>query len=470
MNQNNLTNSILKSWSDNKFVGTAILPAPINIESILLEALLRIYNKNPTNSVIIIVRDFAERDKVISYLTNANNSILTNCLNNKYIKIFTENYIINNEKSLMFCYAKICFWYCPNEISVQIRTYIEKFKYRFIILSHRLSNAYMQNLYSTNPIIKGVDESKLNDLRTSSPVEETLIEVSIDENTVEFSNLKRCNDFISKSMNIFGDFVTLNYARLGNPKTNQTYNDICYEIAYSNGWKPNMEMTDLNIELDNLFNPNSIHERASETYRIITERSKLLSDYFGKLDNILNIVKDNIDKKILIINKSKEFAAQVTNYINSSIGKNICANFHDNVEACPAIDSLGNPIRYKNGPKAGEVKYIKASAQKTQNQILFNLGSINVLSTNNLPDKDLQVSVDVIIITSTQCKQVEEYIYRLSDVMFNSSCLFVYTLYIKNSLEEIKARDRNESKTHKLVNKCEDNAVPENNFNFIIEE
>ena len=55
-----------------------------------------------------------------------------------------------------------------------------------------------------------------------------------------------------------------------------------------------------------------------------------------------------------------------------------------------------------------------AQAQKTYNEHMFNQNKIRVLSTNNAPDKELAVDVDIIIITSPQCESIKSYMYRMS--------------------------------------------------------
>ena len=42
----------------------------------------------------------------------------------------------------------------------------------------------------------------------------------------------------------------------------------------------------INVQIDELYNPSSIRDRALQTYEIIRKRNKLLTDYDGKLDKI----------------------------------------------------------------------------------------------------------------------------------------------------------------------------------------
>ena len=105
--------------------------------------------------------------------------------------------------------------------------------------------------------------------------------------------------------------------------------------------------------------------------------------------------------------------------------------------------------------------------QKSLFESLFNHGNIRVLSTNNAPDKTLNIKVDIIIITSSQCENIENYLYRLSKVSL-SSPLKVFTLFVKNSLEEKKLEERLESETHKIVKNYKNQIISENNSDFVI--
>ena len=58
-------------------------------------------------------------------------------------------------------------------------------------------------------------------------------------------------------------------------------------------------------------------------------------------------------------------------------------------------------------------------AQMTLNQNRYNDNQLQCLSLANSPDKSLCVYVDVVIITSPLCEDIEAYLYRLSNVSFN---------------------------------------------------
>src|SRR5574344_899407 len=254
----------------------------------------------------------------------------------------------------------------------------------------------------------------------------------------------------------------------GNTALNISATEICYQIAQNNGWSDALDMSfEYNRQVDELYNPNHLNDRAKQTYDMIRNRCNLLSDFNDKLEKVLDIVNANPDAKVLVINKRGDFANKVTEYLNNCSETDICGNYHDKVESIPALDMNGRPILYKSGAKKGQPRELGAKAQKTLFESLFNNDNIRVLSTNNSPDKTLSIKVDIIISTSSQCENVENYLYRLSKVNV-SFPLKVYTLFVKNSLEEKKLEERLETETHKIVKNLKNQIMSENNSDFII--
>ena len=105
-----------------------------------------------------------------------------------------------------------------------------------------------------------------------------------------------------------------------------------------------------------------------------------------------------------------------------------------------------------------------AQAQKTYNEYAFNNGVINVLSTNNAPDKELAIKVDIIIITSPLCDDIKTYIYRLSNLVFGYK-IELYSLFILESLEQKQIESKSLLENHLVVNNYGEN---EENCGFTI--
>lgn len=159
------------------------------------------------------------------------------------------------------------------------------------------------------------------------------------------------------SLNIFGSLDNIKIAMSGNNTNNASSMTYCDKLARDNGWNEYLDMsTEYNQQIDKLYNPIAIKERANSTYEMIRKRARLLANYSNKINAIIDIIDSYKDKKILIINKFADFADELTNNINIKYNKEVCKSFHDKLKSIPAIDKDGNPIYYKTGAKKGKQK------------------------------------------------------------------------------------------------------------------
>lgn len=466
-NSGEIFENAINHWRDAHGIGSAFIPAPVNDKLMVLGILQRIYARSPTTKTVIITKSFSDRQTINEYLTqqedsDENNKEFKKLINTGNIKIFTENYI---KSSNNYSYPLLCIWYRPENICNELIDYVSKCKFKLVVFNKHSTDDNLINLYNICPLLSDFKQNEVDAIRLSLPVEEEQIGIDIpaDSNVAELLNYY--NEYITTSLNIFGSFDIMQQANVGNMQLNISSTQICFQIAEENGWNEHLDMNvEFNVEIDKLYNPNNLRERASKTYEIIRERSKLLSDFEGKLDSILDIIRSNKDKKILIINKRAEFASIVTEFLNTFSETDICANYHDKVENIPAITFDGTPIYYKSGKKKGERKMLGVKAQKTLNELRFNNNLINVLSTNNAPDKDLNIDVDIIIITSPMCEDIKSYIYRLSKVYFNNNKIELYSLYCKNTMEQKIIEQKSLESKHNVKN----SAFDENISDFII--
>ena len=451
----------INHWRDNKGIGTAIIPHPLNDKLMVLGILQRIYVRSPTCKCVVITNSFSERQTITEYLTQQeeseeNNEEFKRLISEGKLKVFTDNYIRTVN---IYEYPTLCIWYRPDNVYQEVLEYVSRCKFRLIVMNKYLTNYEdISKIYQVAPLLSDFQQAEVEAIRLSTPVEETQINIDIPEDSEIYKLLNYYNEYISTSISIFGSFDIIQQANRGNTQFNISATQICYQIAQENGWNEHLDMSiGFNLQIDELYNPNNLRDRASKTYEIIRERSKLLSDYEGKLDAILNIIRENQDKKILIINKRAEFANAVTNYINTFSESTICANYHDKVENIPAVTIDGTPIYYKSGAKKGERRMMGADAQKSLNVERFNFDLINVLSTNNSPDKKLAIDVDVIIITSPMCEDIQSYIYRLSNVYFRSKKILLYSLYCTHTLEQKMIEKKIISDKHNVKNSIDAN-------------
>lgn len=457
------------AWRMNKGIGTFVIPAPFDALRPLLYILPQLYNKSPTTSVVIIVKDFADRSSIESYLTTLNNEVWNNSfrtvMHNGSLRILTTEYAVEHINDYSPLLTII---YNPSIFHFVHIAMIEKSKFNLVILSKLLDNKTMDDFYTVAPSIGNFSQNVIDEVRTNRPVKECLVGLTITPDTELDKEMTYYNREISTALAIFGNFDNIKYARLGNSDTNCSSMMICDAIARTNGWDNHLDMSsEFNRDIDKLYSPSAIKERADSIYNIIRERSTKLASSKDKLSNILDIVNDNLDKNILIINKYGEFANLVTDYLNDKFGKRICANCHDKVDNVPAVDDYGNPILIKSGPKKGQSRLLGVIAQKKLAQKLMNSHKINVISCGASPDKSLDVDIDLVIITSPLCDTIESYFYRLSKVHFSNEVL-LYTLFYKNTLEEKKLEDRSVPANHTIINDFDRNVKVDNNNDYCI--
>lgn len=462
----------INHWKDKKGVGTALILPPLNDKVMVLGILQRVCNKSPTAKIIICVNSFNERIAIIEFLTNQkgedeNNNEFKKLIKDGFIKVFTNDFI---SKSSYIGSPLLCIIYHPTTIDRGIKALLDFSKFKLVIMNKLLTNNNDSALlYKLCPILDDFKQNEVNAIRISSPVEDIRLCVNISEDSEEGKLLKYYNEYVSTSMSIFGSFDIMNQARIGNKDFNISSAQICSQIAKENGWNEHLDMSmEFNVQIDELYNPGKLKDRASDTYKIIRKRSNLLSDYNGKLDVIYNIVHDNPNKKILIINKRADFASKVTDYINNLSETVICGNYHDKVSPIPAVDINGNPLYYKSGNRKGERKMMADKAQRTFNEAAFNRGDIRVLSTSNSPDKTLCINIDIVIITSPQCEEIKSYIYRLDNLRFNDNIIHLYNIYCKNSTEEKLLDSQMLSSNHKVLNDEEKVIIEQDNSDFIV--
>lgn len=454
----------VETWRVNKGKGSFMIPAPFDALRPLLYILPQLYNKSPTTNVIIVVKDFVDRSSIENYLTTLNNEVWNNSFRNLIcngnLKILTSQYVAEhiNEYSPLLTIV-----YNPDIFHFAYMGMIEKSKFNLVILTRKLDNKTMDDFYTVAPSVGNFSQNVIDEVRSNRPVKEYLVGLTIEPNSELDKEINYYNREISTAIAIFGDFDNIKYARLGNSATNCSSMMVCDAIARTNGWDNHLDMSsEFNRDIDKLYSPAAIKERADSIYNIIRERSTKLASSKDKLNSILEIVNNHLDKNILIVSKYSEFANLITDYLNDNFGKRICANYHDKVDNVPAVDDYGNPILVKSGPKKGKPRLLGVIAQKKLAQKLMNTHKINVISCGASPDKTLDVDIDLVIITSPLCDTIESYFYRLSKVHFANEVL-LYTLFYKGTLEEKKLEDRATPINHTTINDFDRNVKVDNN-------
>ena len=398
-----------------------------------------------------------------------NNKEFKKLIDGKFIRIITRDFLRTGRWS---SHAFFGILYNPEEFDLGLRLWISGCKFKLIVLNKLLDNQDERvELSKICPILDEFKQKEIDELRTNPPVEEMWVGVDIDTDNEEGKLLDYYNKEITTTLNIFDNFENIKRARVGDSSLNMSSSEFCNRIAHDNGWNDHLDMSiEYNQEIDKIYNPNNLRDRAKNCYEIIRLRSQLLSDFNSKLNEIYKICKENEGKRILVINKRGEFAAKVTAYLNSKFDNVVCGDYHNKVENIILRNKDGSPVLVKSGINKGKPKEIGYKAQMTLNQQKFNNGEINILSTSNSPDKDLNIDIDIIIITSPSCENLKSYLYRLSKINYIGGNIKLFSIFCRHTSEHKQLLNKEVSINHVIVNKDENIDISKNNFDFVVED
>ncbi len=455
-------------WRKNKGIGSFIIPKPMNPLLVISSILPKLFNRSPTINILIVINNFDDRNNIIEHLTKSDNQVYNDSYNKLIssgnIKIWSKDYA---EKHITYVNSALSIIYKPTDFNYVDSLVLSKSRFRVVVLNKLLDKGVMNKIYAITPLINVFKQKEIDQIRANRPVEESRIGLTITDDK-DSKLIKYYDEEISRSICIFGSLDNINIARVGDKASNMSAIDYCSTLAEFNGWRFDLDMTsEFNRQLDEIYNPNSLKERAEQVYDIIRKRSTLLANNDVKLNVILDIVKSNADKKILIINKYPSFATVVTEYLNVALSETVCMNYHDKLESIEAVDINGDPIYIKSGVHKGERKMLGVTGQKNLARDMFNTNKIHVLSTNNLPDKTLNVNVDIVIITSPFCEDMETYLYRMTYLSFKDK-IVLYTLFCKNTIEERAFERKKLSSNHIIVNSSEIEYIDNKNSDIIL--
>ena len=272
-NPGEIFENAINHWRDEKGIGTAIIPAPLNDKLMVLGVLQRIYARSPTVKPVIITNSFSERQNITEFLTqqeNAeeNNEEFKTLITSGKIKVFTDRFIKSYNVQT---YPFLCIWYRPDGACEEVVDYVSKWKVKLVVLNKFLSNRDdILKLYQVAPLLKDFQQAEVEAIRLSTPVEETQIGVDIPADSKVYELLKYYDEYVSTSLSIFGSFDIMQQANTGNQQLNISSTQICYQIAQENGWNEHLDMNvAFNLEIDRLYNPNNLKELISKTHDII---------------------------------------------------------------------------------------------------------------------------------------------------------------------------------------------------------
>lgn len=451
-------NKFINKWGSKQYkgVGTIHCVQPFQYTEIISRIIVLMRNKNPNIKILIVVGVWKERTEIVDALKNNNINIDTiNILTYTYIN---SKYNYNYDVSIVVG---------VNEWNLYVNTAFNHARFKLMIITKdTIDSAKLSTIYlNIPPINDSINSSNINGVRALLPVEEHREQILFTSQE-DITNYDKYTEFITQTIQIFGNLDNIKCARNGTQDGRSAIQYIT-EIAEYNGWSADMDMTNpFSKQIDECYNPLVLAERVKTFYNIVRERMLICSDNVCKLERIVEIIKDNPDKRFLIISKRGEYAATVTKYINDKLGE-ICGDYHDKIEDKVLVDSNGIPVLYKSGSKKEQPRIIKSKAISTLNLKSFNNGLLRVLSIKNNSTDSLETSVDEWILTSPLCDTIDELIYRYNNVNCSQSKLKVHKLYIAGTIEEASLKKEKLSANHEVIQNGNSD-ISAQNFNDII--
>lgn len=419
---------IITKWGvDNKGTGAITCVPPLSYIDIICGILEKMSAKKPNITIFILIDDIAKRKPIMDAIEakEIKRGTLT-CLTPAY-----SNYHRNWAPDIFISVG-------INKYNPCIDAFVKYSTFKLMILTEiGLPVNDLAEIYAKLPAINAINDEDLRHINACVPVEEHNIAVDFpnDEYKAEYD---KCSSYISQTIQIFGDFKNIDIARRGDEdKSAMQYVE---ELARYNGWSETLEPTEFNKQIDALYNPNILKEKAHNCYNIMRTRQNLVYNNPSKLEAVFDIInRYKPYERLMIVSKNGEFASQITDYINSRTNIHVCGDYHDCIESMQLIDNNGVPVVYKTGAKKGQLRIVGAQYISTQNLRRFKMphqrGSITLLSLKNASKEGISASVNGIIFTSPTMS-FDEFRYRHPNVICKENKIDVYTLYTANTIEE----------------------------------
>lgn len=458
-NKDKLINRIIEGFQHNKGKASCYCFTPEVIPEIVYNIISRIISKRTNATIFIGVDCYNTRSNIMNYLKQKLDMNIVShikCLSIDYIKPYyhykhTINFIIGINDTINIIH-RLC----------------EDSKFTFCAFTKNIMDANFIN--DVRNILPSIDTADLDSAiqldNIYSPVEEHRYGVDLSDSDKELYD--KYTDYINTSISIFGELANIEKCKKGDEKTGVSAVDFRNKLAYNNGWREDLDtVIPFMKQIDEIYNPNVLYERACNFYNIAKQRRDLVCDNDAKLEIIKDICIDNKDKKILIISKRGEFAAKVTKYINAYTDLK-CGDYHDCIDDAMAVDDNNVPILIKSGVNKGKVKIVGAQAQSSINERRFNDNIINILSIKTSSNVKLKIACDIVIFTSPFCDNIIEVRKRFRNVVFNNINTKTYRIYCNSTIENAKLNTERENPIITIVDETENNIFSDENLVEII--
>lgn len=416
-------------------------------------------NKHDSSSIFIVTDNYDTRKKIVDEVNNTRvnlNGCCLRVLSRDYVKVqYNYKYTLTITIGLNDCFDIItklkqdsCFMLSIFTKNIMNNDFINK----------------VRNILPDIPV--GNVDSIITQDNIYSPVEEHRYGVDFSYDALQKYN--KYTEFINTTISIFGNLDAIHKCKNGDKENNISAASFRNDIAHKNGWSETLDTSiDFIKQIDDVYNPNILLERACNFFNIAKERRDLLSDNANKLDVIEKICRDNKNKQILIVSKNGTFAAEITKYLNN---KGIsCGNYHDCIDDAVLVDDNGIPILYKSGANKGKPRIVGAQYQSSVNEKRFNSKTINVLSIKCSSNVKLKIACDIVILTSCLYDNIIDVKTRFTNITFVGVPTKVYRLYTNNTIENEKLNTEKVNPTFTIINETENNIeYDENSGNIIL--
>jgi hypothetical protein len=424
-NNNKLIHEVLDGFQKAKGRCAVRAYKPINAIELAFHVIMKFWDKSPSEKVLIVIYNDIKRQD-IKDLFEANMTSMDN------IDILSAVYL---KPSYKYNYRLIITIGLNDNIDI-IDYLLTQCKFLLCLLTaYNKKITFFSELSKLLPIINtNITQEVIRRENIYSPVKETCISVELEgEDRKEYD---KCTDFINTSMAVFGDFENITRCKQGDVGAGISASEFRYQLAKANGWNETMDMTiDFNRQVDTVFNPNTLYERACTAYNIMKTRRDLVTDGTAKFIKIKEIIEANPQKKIIVLSKRGEYAAKVTKYLNNE--GILCLDYHDEIEHEVATDENDNIILVKSGKDKGKPKIIAAQAICNKNLKRFNEDKVNVLSIKEFSNKDITCDVDILIITSCLCDWIYNIKDRFTNMRFTSIPNEVYRIFFMETVDDV---------------------------------
>lgn len=450
-NKDKLISQVVNGFQENKGKASVYCFSVGVIPELVYSIITPFCKKHPNRQIFIVVDSYNTRKNIYSYLKSKDADLETGY----DVKILSADYV----KSKFTYNYELTITVGVNDNLELINKLSNESRFTLAILTKNImNNDFIHGIRGFLPSIETADlDIAIRRDNIYSPVEEWRQGVELSDEDRELYD--KYSEYITTSVTIFGSLDNIEKCKTGDAKYGISAATFRNNIAHQNGWREDLDTTiPIMKQIDDIYNPNILLDRAHNFYTIAKQRRDLVTDNKSKLDKIYQICCDNRDKRILIVSRRGEYAAKITEYINNraEIEKSNlwCRDYHDCLDARPLVKLDGHPVLYKSGERKGQPVMAAWQKQSSINEALFNAHSINILSIKSSSNPKLKIAVDVVILTSSLCDIIDVKM-RFANVTFDNAVTKVYRLYCIGTIENEKLNKEIDNPIIKVMNDTE---------------